>query len=415
MSNYLAEPDAGRRIMRRCDELAANSAPGSGVTRLYLSREHKAAIDLVSGWMREAGMEVHVDAAANIVGCYHAAAGAGPYLILGSHIDSVIEAGKYDGPLGVVCAIDRVAVLNGNGRRLPFGIEVLAFGDEEGTRFRTTLVGSSAVSGSFEPKVLDAPDANGTSLAEAMRAFGLDPALIPSAAHDRNNALAYIEVHIEQGPVLEQEDLPIGIVTAISGQTRQLVTLRSQPNHAGTVPMRWRHDPFLAGAEIALAAERLAAALSDAVATVGQVDVRPGAMNVIPGQVTLSLDMRARSDGVRHDLVSQINTEARHIAAARGVEIEIKPLLDMVATPCAPWLVDQIEAAVVASGARPLRLPSGAGHDGMAMIGLTDIGMIFVRCKAGISHSPLESVEPGDVAIAAQALLRFIEAFGPRG
>lgn len=415
MPTYLAEPDAGRRIMRRCDELAAISESGPGVTRLYLSKEHRVAIELVSDWMREAGMKVHLDAAANIVGRYPAAGGSGPYLILGSHLDSVVEAGKFDGPLGVVCAIDCVATLHASGRRLQFGLEVLAFGDEEGTRFRTTLVGSSAIAGSFEPMNLDARDANGTCLAEAMRAFGLDPTRISSATHTRADALAYIEVHIEQGPVLEQENLPIGIVTAISGQTRRLVTLRGQPNHAGTVPIRLRHDPFLAGAEIALAAERIAAERPDAVATVGQVEVWPGAVNVIPGKTILSLDMRARSDSIREDMVSQIDTSAHRIAAARGVEIETKSLFDMGASPCAPWLVDQIEAAVLAMGIRPLRLPSGAGHDGLAMIGLTDIAMIFIRCKGGISHSPLESVEPDDVSVAARALLQFIEAFRPRG
>jgi allantoate deiminase len=416
MSAYLSERDAGRRIMRRCDEMAGASLPGPGVTRLYLSKEHKTAIDLVSLWMREAGMDVHVDGAANVIGRYHGSDGAGPYLLLGSHIDSVIEAGKYDGPLGVITAIDVVAKLNAERRRFAFGIEILAFGDEEGTRFRTTLVGSSAVAGSFDPHALKSEDNSGISLAEAMRAFDLDPTLVGSAARQPRDILAYVEVHIEQGPVLEHENLPIGIVTGISGQTRKLVTFRGEPNHAGTVPMGLRHDPFLAVSELALAAEGVASSLPDSVATVGQVTVRPGAVNVIPGIATMSLDMRAFADEVRQTLVKRIDEKASRIASSRGVALETSTLLDLPACPCAPWLIDQIATSITSiCGDRTLRLPSGAGHDGMAMSRLTDIAMIFVRCRGGVSHSPEESVQARDVAIVAEALCRFVETFKPKG
>lgn len=413
MSFLFTEPDVGLRILARCDKLASISEPGPGVTRLYLSDEHKAAIGLVADWMRKAGMEVHVDAAANLIGRYHAASGAGPYLVLGSHLDSVIEGGKFDGPLGVLCAIECVAELHRSDCRLNFGIELIAFGDEEGARFRTDLAGSRAVAGTFDLAMLDAKDKSGISLADAMTAFGLDPAQICSAGHDRKDVLGYVELHIEQGPVLEQENQPVGVVTGICGQTRKLMILRAKPGHAGTVPMRLRHDPFLAGAEIALAAEQIATAHPDAVSTVGQVEVRPGSVNVIPGEATLSFDMRARSDTVRQAMVAQFESEARCIARKRGVEIEIRSLLDVDASPCSGWLVDQIAAAVEDVGFQPLHLPSGAGHDGMAMIALTDIAMLFVRCKDGVSHSPLESVESGDVAVAARTLLRFVKGFKP--
>lgn len=411
MSDYLSQSDPGKRILGRCDELAAISRPGAGVTRLYLTDEHRASMALVAQWMRAAGMEVHTDQAANVIGRYPSANGQGRYLLLGSHIDSVIDAGKYDGPLGVIAAIDCVATLHRDGRRLPFGIEILAFGDEEGTRFGTTLIGSRAVAGSLTPQDLAIRDKDGVSVEKALRVFGLDPAALPSAARNPADVLAYVELHIEQGPVLEQENLPVGIVTSISAQIRKIVTLKGQANHAGTVPMRLRHDPFLAAAEMALALEKIAASIPDAVGTVGKADVRPGAVNVIPGKVTISLDMRARTDAMLKQLTAAMDAEIARIAKARGVEVTVEPMLETKAAPCAPWLMGQLDNAVKKCGMKPLHLPSGAGHDGMAMIALGPIGMFFVRCKAGISHSPLESVGAADVTVAAKVLREFIDNF----
>lgn len=414
MADYLAESDPGTRILRRCDELAAISRPGSGVTRLYLTGEHRAAMELVSRWMREAGMTVHTDHAANVIGRYPPAAGGrNGSLLLGSHIDSVIDAGKYDGPLGVIAAIDCIAVLNRDSRHLPFGIEILAFGDEEGTRFGTTLIGSRAVAGTLTPQDLAIRDKDNVSVETALRTFGLDPSALASAARSPGDVLAYMELHIEQGPVLEGEDLPVGVVTAINAQTRKVVTLKSEANHAGTVPMRLRHDPFLAAAEIALALEKTASAIPDAVGTVGQVDVRPGASNVIPGSVTMSLDMRARTDALLRRLTSAMGGEIERIAQARGVGLEVEPMLETKAAPCSPGLIDQLDRAIGASGIKPLHLPSGAGHDGMAMNALGPIAMLFVRCKGGVSHSPLESVTAQDVTIAANVLRDFIVGFDP--
>ena len=415
MKRYLDESDAGRRIMQRCNELACYSVAGEGVTRLYLSPEHKQAADALCLWMRQAGMDVRLDEVGNVIGRYHASTGGGPYLIIGSHQDSVIHGGKYDGPLGIVTALDCVAILHSRQQRFPFGIEVVAFGDEEGTRFKTTLAGSRAVVGTFGNDLLDARDSSGMSLKEAMIAYGLNPDEVANAAHPRADVLGYVEVHIEQGPVLEAEDLPICGVSAISGQSRSIIKLISAPNHAGTVPMKLRHDPLLAACEIALAVERVAHSHEHTVGTVGAINAEPGVMNVIPGSVTMFLDVRSPSDEVRGHAYSGIEEAAREIAGKRGVDVEINPVLNLKSCPCAPWIVEQMESAIAKCGVRPVRLPSGAGHDGMAMSNLTAIGMLFVRCRKGISHSPDESVMVEDVLVAARALLCFLENFEPRG
>ncbi len=411
--SYLDEPDAGRRIYARCEDWSRFSDPGPGVTRLYLSQQHRYAADALISWMEEAGMEAHLDAAGNVVGRYHAETGGGPYLVMGSHQDSVIEGGKYDGPLGVLTALDCVAVLNGEGRRLPFGIEVVAFGDEEGSRFRTTLAGSRAIIGDFGDDLLQATDADGVSMAKAFEAFGLDAGRVAEAAHRKDDVLGYVEVHIEQGPVLEAENLPVGVVTGISAQRRAWIHFRSEANHAGTVPMHLRTDAMAAAAEAVLIVEELAAAQADTVGTVGSVETRPGLANVICGQVTISLDLRAPSvallDSAYDALVSRIDAACRR----RGVEVRQQILLDLPACPCAPAFVGQFEAAVRETGHRAVLMPSGAGHDGMAMSRLTDIGMLFVRCRNGVSHNPAESVAAQDVAVGAQVLLRFVRNFRP--
>ncbi|MGE4249195.1 MAG: allantoate amidohydrolase [Parvibaculaceae bacterium] len=408
---YLAEADAGARILARCDELARASADGPGVTRLYLSPEHRLAADMLIGWMRAAGMDTRLDEAGNVVGRYHATGGGGPYLITGSHMDSVVNGGRYDGPLGVLTALDCVAVLNQRGERLPFGVEVVAFGDEEGTRFGTTLAGSRAVTGRHGDDLLSARDAGGRTMREAMVAFGLDPEAIGRAAHRPQDVLGYVELHIEQGPVLQDADLPVGVVTGISGQTRAMIRLTGVPNHAGTVPMALRRDPVLAACEIALAAEQIARAHEDTVATVGFIKAEPGIINVIAGAASLTLDLRSADDAVRAAAYTAFLAEAKGIAAVRGVGFAVDVLLDAKSCPCSPSLVAQIEGAVARTGIGILKLPSGAGHDGMAMSGLTDIGMIFVRCKDGVSHSPAESVSAPDVAAGAAVLLSFIENF----
>jgi allantoate deiminase len=411
MPVYLDEPDAGKRIMGRCDELGRISEPGEGVTRLYLSPQHRVAADTLLRWMTDAGMDARVDEAGNVVGRYHSQNGGGPYLITGSHMDSVVNAGRYDGPLGVVTSLDCVAVLNARGVRFPFGIEVVAFGDEEGTRFKTTLAGSRAIAGQHGDDLLQARDDTGLTMREAMVQFGLDPLSIADAAHRPGDVVGYVEVHIEQGPVLQAKNLPVGVVTAISGQTRATVKVKGAANHAGTVPMGMRKDPLLAAGEIALAIERIASSHDNTVGTVGFIKAEPGLINVIPGEVSFSIDLRSQKDEVRKIAFAEVEKAAREITAKRGVSATVEVILDLKSCPCASDFVEQLGRAVEKIGIEPTWLPSGAGHDGMAMSTLTDIGMIFVRCKDGISHSPLESVTAEDVAAGASVLLHFIESF----
>lgn len=411
--SYLHEPDAGKRIYARCEEWAKFSAHGPGVTRFYLSHEHRLAAETLMGWMRDAGMEVWLDAAGNVVGRYHSSKGGGPYLVMGSHQDSVVHGGKYDGPLGIITALDCVAVLNAEGKRFPYGIEVVAFGDEEGARFRTTLAGSRAIVGEFGDDLLQATDADGVNITAALESFGLDPRRVEDAAHRPEDVVGWVEVHIEQGPVLESEDLPIGVVTGISAQRRAWFHFRSEPNHAGTVPMHLRADALAAAAEAVLIIEKVAASYAATVGTVGSVTTQPGVVNVICGQVTISLDLRSSEVETLRGAYETIISKVSAAACLRGVEFSQDVFLDLDACPCSPEFVAQLEAAVRETGHRAILIPSGAGHDAMAMSRLTEIGMLFVRCKGGISHNPAESVTVEDVAVGAHALMHFVRNFRP--
>ncbi len=399
------------RILQRCDALARHSELEGGLTRVYLSPEHRAVSALVLGWMREAGMRAELDAIGNVVGRYEGSRPGLPCLMLGSHLDTVRDAGKYDGMLGVIGAIECVASLNSRKKRLPFAIEVIGFGDEEGVRFGTTLLGSRAVAGSFDKQVLEMKDSSGIALADALREFGLDPARIPQVARKKHAVLAYAELHIEQGPVLEAEGLPVGIVTAINGFSRLRVALRGQAGHAGTVPMHLRRDALAAAAECVLAVETIAKKHPELVSTVGRIEARPGAINVIPGEVAFTVDVRAPKDALRDDAVRAIVAEIKSISGKRKIDADTEPLQEFGVTACAPWLMQQLERAVAARNLPVRRLPSGAGHDGMAISAITDIAMLFVRCKGGISHSPLESITPDDAAAGTGVLLNFIENF----
>jgi allantoate deiminase len=328
--------------------------------------------------------------------------------MLGSHYDTVRDAGKWDGPLGVITAIACVADLNRRGMRLPFAIEVVGFADEEGVRFASTLLGSRAVAGTFDESVLNARDADGLTMREAMVQFGLDPEHVGAAARMRRELHAYVELHIEQGPVLEQQDLPIGVVTAIAGATRLAANLTGMAGHAGTVPMATRHDALAGAAEVMTMVEAVAqkGAKASLVATVGEIKVTPGASNVIPGTAEFSLDVRAADDASRSAAAADIRARARQIGARRGLVVGIETVHEKPVAVCAPRLRRAIAASIRSlTGNQPLELMSGAGHDGQAMIHLTDIGMIFVRCRAGISHNPLEHVSAEDMGLAVEALV----------
>jgi len=397
----------------RCEALSRLSELDGGLTRVFLSPEQKAANELVLGWMREAGLAAHVDAIGNCVGRYEGNSAGLPCLMLGSHLDTVRDAGKYDGMLGVIVGIEVVAALHAQKKRLPFAIEVVGFGDEEGVRFGATLLGSRAVAGTFDVALLDKVDAQGVSLRDAMRSFALDPLQIAGVARRSGDLLAYAELHIEQGPVLEVEGLALGVVTAINGGNRFNVEVTGMAGHAGTVPMRLRRDALAAAAECLLAVERIAGALPNIVGTVGRIEALPGAMNVIPGRAQFSLDVRAPADEERRSALAAIRAEFDSIAARRHVRLIFEPLWEAKTAPCAPALQEQLAAAIAAEGLRVHHLPSGAGHDGMAIVEIAPIGMLFVRCKDGVSHNPAEAITLDDVRVGARAFARFVENFVP--
>jgi allantoate deiminase len=409
------DADLGRAIMGRLAELAKFSAEPHALTRRYLSPEHRAAAEQVRDWMRAAGMDAEIDATGTVAGRYDSAPPGAASLLVGSHIDTVRDAGRYDGTLGVVAAIAAVGALHRAGERLPFTIEVLAFGDEEGSRFPVTLTGSRAVAGLFDLATLNAVDFDGIRLADALRAFGCDAAQIPAIARRKDRVLAYVELHIEQGPVLEAQGLPVGVVTAIAGGSRFKVAVEGVAGHAGTVPMHLRRDAVCAAAEMILAVEQLATQTDQLVATTGVVQADPGAVNVIASGAFFTLDIRSASDSVRTLAVQRLEQSFRAIGRKRRVGVEIRRTYDQPAAVCDPALVAQFEAAVARAGVTPLALPSGAGHDGLAMRGLCPIGMLFVRCKGGISHNPAESITAADAATAAGVLLDFIRQFDPSG
>jgi len=402
---------SAERIMQRCDALARHSELAGGLTRVFLSPQARAASEQVLGWMREAGMQAKLDAIGNAAGRYEGNRPGLACLMLGSHLDTVRDAGRYDGMLGVVSAIECVHALNSENRKMPFAIEVIGFGDEEGVRFGTTLLGSRAVAGTLDLQVLKAKDSQGTEMAQALREFGLPPERIPEVARKKGDVLAYAELHIEQGPVLEAEELPVGVVTAINGFSRLRVSLKGEAGHAGTVPMKLRRDALVGAAECALAVERIAKQHAELVATVGRIEAKPGAINVIPGEVMFTVDVRAPQDALRNDAVAAIRSEIKTICTRRILKSEIETLQEFGVTACAPWLMEQMDRAVASQGFKVRRLPSGAGHDGMALGAIAGICMLFVRCKGGISHSPLESITEADAAAGAKVLLEFIRSF----
>ncbi|HVY18566.1 MAG TPA: M20 family metallo-hydrolase [Bauldia sp.] len=405
----------GERAEAMIDALATISADEGRLTRLYLTPEHKRAAMLVGEWMRRAGLAVRMDAVGTMHGLRNAGRD-GPHarkrLLLGSHIDTVVDGGKYDGNMGVIIAIVAAEELAARGIALPFELEVLAFGDEEGVRYPKTLISSSTIAGSVGSSVLDMRDASGMTMRDALAEFGADAQHLEAEAYNRANVLGYLEVHIEQGPVLEQAGEALGVVSAIASQGRYRIQLRGEAGHAGTVPMAIRHDALAGAAEIIALAEEVAGkgARASLVATVGEIRVTPGASNVIPGTAELSLDVRASDDATRTAAATEIRNRARQIGARRGLVFGMETVHEKPVAVCAPRLKHAIAAGIQsATGKQSREMMSGAGHDGQAMIRLTDIGMIFVRCRAGISHNPLEYAAPEDMGLATEALIRTIE------
>jgi allantoate deiminase len=409
-----------RVVMGRADVLGGISEEPDQLTRRFASPAMRQVNDTVAEWMREAGMSVREDNIGNLIGRYEGVEPAGTTqlatrnsqlatLVLGSHLDTVRDAGKYDGPLGVLAAIACVQRLHDRGQRLPFAIEVVAFADEEGLRYHTSYLGSRVFAGTFDRRYLELVDADGVTMAEAIRVFGGDPGALEGDRRTADDLLGYCEVHIEQGPVLEERGLPVGVVSAISGQTRISAVFRGEAGHAGTVPMRLRRDALAAAAVFVLAVEAHARSLPGLVATVGQLTVEPGASNVIPGRVSLSLDVRHIDDALREDSCRHLEEQAAQICSARGLGLDWQLLQSNPSVSCSPALSGLLSQAIEAQGFPAYHLPSGAGHDGVTMSDLTPIAMLFVRCRGGVSHNPAESVDAEDVRVAIEVMGRFLD------
>ncbi|MGI9379224.1 MAG: allantoate amidohydrolase [Methyloligellaceae bacterium] len=403
------DKESARRIMLRCDELTKFSRDSSTYCRTYLTPEQRAAADWLGEKMREAGMTVREDAVGNVIGRYEAQSEQARAVILGSHFDTVPDAGRYDGNLGVITAIECVATLALARRRLPFAIEVYAFADEEGTRFTTGFLTSSAVVDGIVNFPLRHVDQDGMSVADAFEEYGLSVENINTAKRRSDEFLAYIELHIEQGPVLEENDLAICPVTSIAGQTRLSITIDGKAGHAGTVPMSLRRDALAGAAEMIIEVERVCRADDRLVGTVGTVNVSPGALNVIPGEVEFGIDIRSADDSVRQPAVDKLLTFFRATAKKRGLEITTEVKQTTPAVACDSWLLDIIDAACADITGRSLQLYSGAGHDAAIMASLCPAGLIFVRCKDGISHHPAESITLDDADVAFRAMMRALE------
>lgn len=410
MMNQEEASCAAARVMARCDALAQLSESTEGLTRVYLSSEHLQANALVAQWMQQAGMATWQDAVGNICGRYEAAQPGAQALLLGSHLDTVRNAGRYDGMLGVLAAIEVVDALNRAGLRGAQAIEIIGFADEEGTRFNIALLGSRGLTGSWPASWLACEDAQGVSVAQALALAGLSADAILAAQRPVADFSAYLELHIEQGPVLEQEDLALGVVSAINGAHRLHARFTGEAGHAGTVPMRHRRDALAAAAEWLLFIEQTTQAFApDIVATVGTLQCEPGAVNVIPGAVSLTLDIRSPQDEARDALLQRLLAQAEVIATRRGVSFSHEIFYTIAATPCDEALRARLSDAVREVQGRTMLLPSGAGHDAIAIAERWPSAMLFVRCAGGISHHPAESVTEDDVA---QALRAFSLAVG---
>jgi hydantoinase/carbamoylase family amidase len=403
----------GKRIIDLAARLAQWSDTAGGLTCTYLTPAHRAVAAELRDLMRAAGMTAEIDGVGNVVGRYAAADPAAKTLIIASHYDTVINAGSYDGRLGILTGLLAVEELHRTGRLLPFHVDVIGFAEEEGVRFAAHYIGSSAIAGRFDMRLLQRRDAGGQSVADVIHKAGFNPEAIPSLARRPQDLLGYLEVHIEQGPVLLQEGLPIGIVTSIAGTARYAVTVAGMAGHAGTVPMPGRRDAAAAAAEIVLYVERRCAAAPTLVGTVGRLNVPGGAINVIPGRCDLSLDIRAADDATRDAATADVLAEIDRIAKRRNVAVEVKEIQRGPAVPCSPALQAQLAAAVKRAGIAPRYLPSGAGHDAVSFSGVTDIAMLFVRCgNGGISHSPLETITSADADIATRVLLDVLVNLG---
>lgn len=403
------EPVLGNDVWDWQEKFSVHTDPGYAelgqLTVTYLTDAHRACAQRISHWMQGCGFdEVEIDAVGNVVGRYRPAAESGKYLMTGSHYDTVRNGGKYDGRLGIFVPMACVRELHRQHRRLPFGIEVVAFAEEEGQRYKATFLGSGALIGDFKQEWLDQKDADGITMREAMEHAGLCIADIPRLRRDAAQYLGFVEVHIEQGPVLNELDIPLGVVTSINGGVRYVCEMTGMASHAGTTPMDRRRDAALGVAELALYMEQRAAQDGDSVATIGMLQVPNGSINVVPGRCQFSMDMRAPTDPQRDAMVADVLARLEEIAQRRGLQYKAELSMKAAAAPSAPEWQQRWEAAVQALGVPLYRMPSGAGHDAMKLHEVMPQAMLFVRgLNGGISHNPLESSTADDMQLAVDA------------
>ncbi len=411
-----------RTLVRWIDELAKITDEPGRLTRTFLSPAMRRANTCVNGWMRDAGLVVREDAVGNVIGRLEASRPRAKTLLLGSHLDTVRDAGRFDGALGVLLPIAALAELRRRKMALPFAVEVLGFSEEEGVRFASAYLGSKGYTGQLRAADLNVKDADGVTVREAMKRWsGLTSGrsggngakstqrLGVKPLHPRKkDLLGYLEVHIEQGPVLEAEKLAVGVVSGIAGQTRGRLTFRGQAGHAGTTPMGLRRDALAGAAEFIRFVESTARLRAPLVATVGTIAVQPGAPNVIPGEAVLSLDVRHPRDAARRAALEHLLGEAKALARRRGLKLAWERTQQNGAVECAAPLTAVLEQSVQAVQGRSHMLVSGAGHDAVVMAELTSVAMLFVRCRAGLSHHPDEFASPADIGVALEVVIDFL-------
>ncbi|WP_395167336.1 M20 family metallo-hydrolase [Francisella salimarina] len=393
------------------DTAATFSSSQKGVTRLFCSKEHKQIIPVIDGWMQEAGLETHLDALGNVVGRKQGKK-TSKTLIIGSHQDSVIEGGKYDGILGVLLPLYVLKKMHDAGIELDYSIELIAFGDEEGIRFPETLLGSKALNGDVSlDALIKATDKDGISIYDALKSIGANPDEIAKCKRNKDDVLGFFEAHIEQGPVLEQKGLPVGVVTAITGIQRYAVNIQGKANHAGTTPMNMRQDALVAGAEIIRFVDKLFKSTEDLVGVVGELNVSPNAVNVIPDHVDMTIEIRSPHSRLRKEAMEKIAEFFKSVEQEYSVKISYTKNYEMEGPFCDKKMQDQLLDAIKEESEAPFSLFSGAGHDGLAMINLTPISMLFLRCKDGLSHHFEEEIDYNDAVIAARVIQRFLQEF----
>ena len=409
-------PELGNLVWDWAERLATNSDAGYAergeLTVTYLTDAHRACAQRLAHWMRaDCGFdEAEIDAVGNVIGIYHGTDPKAKRLLTGSHYDTVRNGGKYDGRLGIFVPMACVRELHRQGRRLPYGFEVIGFAEEEGQRYKAVFLGSGALTGHFDPRWLEQKDADGVTMREAMDHAGLCPDDIPKLKRDVSRYLGFVEVHIEQGPVLNQLDLPLGVVTSINGSVRYLGEIAGMASHAGTTPMDQRRDAATAAAELVLYVEKRAAAAPDLVGTVGMLQVPSGSMNVVPGRCSFSLDIRATTNAVRDACADDVRAELGRICERRGLHFALEETLRAAAAPSAPAWQQRWEKAVAALGLPVFKMPSGAGHDAMKLHEVMPQAMLFMRgLNAGISHNPLEAITNDDAELCVRAFQNMLD------